>query len=80
MAKSKVAVTIDEQLLTEIDRWIQAGEFPNRSQAVQAGLTKLREERTRRSSLLAELAKLNPAEERALAEEWLAGEAEWPAY
>jgi Arc/MetJ-type ribon-helix-helix transcriptional regulator len=80
MPTAKVAVTIEEQLLREVDGWVAAGDYPNRSRAFQAGLTRLREERQQRRSLLAELAKLDPAEERALAEERLSGEAPWPAY
>ncbi len=80
MPTAKVAVTIDVQLLREVDSWVAAGEFPNRSQAVQSALAQLREQRTRHSSLLRELAKADPAEERALAEEWLIGEAPWPEY
>jgi Arc/MetJ-type ribon-helix-helix transcriptional regulator len=77
---AKVAVTIDANLLKEVDHWVAAGEFPNRSRAVQAGLSRLREDRARRRTLVRELAKLDPAEERAIAEEWLAGEVEWPEY
>jgi Arc/MetJ-type ribon-helix-helix transcriptional regulator len=80
MPTAKVAVTIDEHLLREVDSWVAAGDFPNRSRAVQAGLTRLLEERGQRDSLLRELAKLDPAEERALAEEWLGGEVPWPEY
>lgn len=75
--RSKVAVTIDEELLQEVDGWVRAGEFASRSRAVQEGLGLLRDARSRRRSLLAELAKLDPAEERKLAEEWLAGEVDW---
>ena len=80
MARAKVAVTIDEDVLGEVDRWVAAGEYPNRSRAVQAGLVRLAEERGKRASLLAELAKLDPVEERAMAEDWLAGEVQWPEY
>lgn len=80
MPTAKVAVTIEEQLLREVDGWVAAGDYPNRSRAFQAGLARLREERQQRRSLLAELAKLDPAEERALADEQLGGEAPWPAY
>jgi Arc/MetJ-type ribon-helix-helix transcriptional regulator len=80
MATAKVAVTIDIQLLEEVDRWVAAGEFPTRSRAVQTALACLREQRGRRQSLLYELAKLDPAEEQALAEEALAGEPAWPEY
>ncbi len=80
MPTTKVAVTIDAQLLREVDAWVAAGEFPNRSRAVQAALGRLREDRGKRRSLIAELAKLDPAQERALAEDWLAGEPSWPEY
>jgi Arc/MetJ-type ribon-helix-helix transcriptional regulator len=80
MPTAKVAVTIDVQLLREVDGWVAAGEFPSRSQAVQSALSQLRAERERRGSLLRELANLDPAEERELAEEWLVGEAPWPKY
>ena len=80
MVAAKVAVTIDAELLRQVDSWVESGEFPSRSRAVQAGLLSLRELRARRRRLLRELAKLDPDEERALAEEALAGEAQWPAF
>jgi Arc/MetJ-type ribon-helix-helix transcriptional regulator len=80
MATAKVAVTIDAQLLEEVDRWVAAGEFPTRSRAVQTALAGLREQRERHQSLLYALAKLDPVEERALADEALAGEPAWPEY
>jgi Arc/MetJ-type ribon-helix-helix transcriptional regulator len=80
MATTKVAVTIDAQLLAEVDRWVAAGEYPTRSRAVQAALACLRAQRERHQSLLYELAKLDPAEEQALADEALAGEPAWPEY
>ena len=80
MAVAKVAVTLDEQVLREIDRWVADGEFPNRSKAIQAALNHLREARRRHHSLLAELAKLDPEEERALANEVYVAEAPWPTY
>jgi hypothetical protein len=39
-----------------------------------------RVDRARRSRLARECAKLDPAEEQALADEGYAGEAEWPGY
>ncbi|MBI2760675.1 MAG: CopG family transcriptional regulator [Chloroflexi bacterium] len=80
MAKAKIAVTVDEELVREIDRWVAAGEFRSRSSATQEALRRLRIERSRRSNLLRELAKLDPAEEKALAEEWFVGETPWPEY
>lgn len=80
MPTAKVAVTIDEQLLREVDGWVAAGEFPNRSRAVQTALARLRQERAERRSLLGALAQLDVAEERALADEALSADAAWPAY
>jgi Arc/MetJ-type ribon-helix-helix transcriptional regulator len=77
VSAAKVAVTIDKDLLQEVDRWVEAGEFPSRSRVVQAGLHKLLDERLRHQSLLAELARLDPVEERQMAEEWLTGEVDW---
>ena len=78
MPVAKIAAHIDEQLLREIDRWVAAGEYSSRSGVVQAALTRLREERARRHTLLSELAKLDRTEEHALADEWVAAEAPWP--
>jgi Arc/MetJ-type ribon-helix-helix transcriptional regulator len=77
MPTAKVAVTIDKELLSNVDAWVRSGEFPSRSSAVQAALSRMQEERLRRHSLLAELAKLDPEEERRMAEEWLIGEPSW---
>jgi Arc/MetJ-type ribon-helix-helix transcriptional regulator len=80
MPAAKVAVTIDSGLLAELDRWVAAGEFPNRSQAVQAAVRHLQEDRRRRGRLLGELAKLDPREERSLADETLVADETWPEY
>ena len=74
MIAARVGLTIDADLLHEVDQWVADGEFSNRSRAVQAGLLRLREERGQYQTLLRELVKLDPAEERALAEEWIQGE------
>jgi Arc/MetJ-type ribon-helix-helix transcriptional regulator len=80
MATTKVAVTVDRDLLRELDSLVEAGEFPNRSRAVNAALVCLQEKRQRRSRLLAELANLDVAEERALADEALVSDVGWPAF
>lgn len=80
MPAAKVAVTIDAGLLREVDGWVAAGEFPSRSRVIQAALRRLQQQRTEQQSLLGELAKLDPAEEQALAEERLVGDAPWPEY
>ena len=79
MPAAKVAISIDEQILQEIDRWVAAGEYPSRSQVMRAAITVLREQRARRGTLIEELAKLDPVEERALADEFLAAETMWPS-
>jgi len=61
---------LDEETLAEVDRWVREGHYPNRSRAVQAGLDELAR-RLRRSRLAEEAAKLDVAEERALAKEGL---------
>ena len=78
MAAAKLAITLDERLLREVDRWVADGEYPNRSKAIQDAIVRLHEARQRQHSLLAELAKLDPAEERALAEEVFDAETPWP--
>ena len=79
MASAKVAVSIDPKLLREVDRWVKSGDYPNRSRAIQEGLLSLRDRRGRRRRLLRELAKLDPREERALADQSLRDEVPWPA-
>jgi Arc/MetJ-type ribon-helix-helix transcriptional regulator len=80
MATTKVAVTLDTETLAEIDRLVAQQVFPNRSNAIQAALNDTLA-RLRRTRLAREAAKLNPAEERALAEEGMASSLDtWPAY
>jgi Arc/MetJ-type ribon-helix-helix transcriptional regulator len=78
MATSKVAITLSETTLKEVERWVKQGRYPNRSRAIQAALEEklLRDKRRR---LAEEAAKLDPAEEQAMAEEGM-GEETWPAY
>jgi len=77
MASVKVAITLDQQLLKLVDRWVAQGRYPNRSQAIQSALRdKL--ERWRRVRLAEEAAKLDPQDERALTEQTFVGET-WPA-
>ena len=73
MATAKVAITVDHQLLQSVDRWVKQGRYPNRSQAIQAALRE-KLERWQHVRLAEEVTKLNPQEERGLAEETLAGE------
>lgn len=79
MGKAKIAITVDEQALAEIDRLVKQGVFANRSQAIEDAVQE-RISRVQRSRLATECAKLDRDEEQALADEGYAGESEWPEY
>jgi Arc/MetJ-type ribon-helix-helix transcriptional regulator len=80
VAKTKVALTLDAGLVDQIDELVDRRKFRNRSQAVEAALAdKLR--RLARTRLARESAKLNPLEEKRLAEETMADVLDsWPEY
>jgi Arc/MetJ-type ribon-helix-helix transcriptional regulator len=80
MAKTKVAVTLDSALLSRVDRLVEAARFPNRSQAIEIAVAE-KLDRLERGRLARECAKLDPKEERALADEGLAADQDtWPEY
>lgn len=80
MPRSKVAVSLDERALERVDRLVREGVFPSRSRAIEAAVEE-KLQRLERARLARECAKLDPAEERALAEEGMSEElAAWPAY
>lgn len=80
MPKTKVAVTVDSGLLQHVDELVARRQFANRSQAVEKALAE-KLERFTRTRLARECAKLNPREEKVLAEEAFAGSLEtWPEY
>jgi metal-responsive CopG/Arc/MetJ family transcriptional regulator len=80
MAKTKLAVTLDSKLVREVDDLVRERKFANRSQAIEAAVAE-KLQRLAQTRLARECAKLDPAEERALAEEGLvAGNETWPEY
>ncbi len=79
MGRAKIAITVDEKALAEIDRLVERGVFPNRSKAFEDAIQD-RISRLQRSRLARECAKLDRHEEQALADEGYAGESEWPEY
>ena len=80
LPKTKVEVTLETELLEELDDLIASARFPNRSQAIEAAVAE-KLDRLRRGRLARESAKLDPKEEKALAEEGLGAELEaWPEY
>ena len=74
----KIAVTLDERTVADLDRWVREGRYPNRSRALQSAVDLL-SEREKRTRLARELARINPREEKELAEQGL-GDRTWPKY
>jgi len=80
MARSKIAITLDEGTLDRLDKLVEQSVFPNRSRAIQEAV-KEKLARLDRSRLARESAKLDRTFEKALAEEGLSEElSAWPAY
>ena len=80
MAKKKVALTLDAALVERVDELVARRRFRSRSQAIEMALAdKLR--RLARTRLARESAKLNPREEKRLADEGLLEDfGSWPEY
>jgi metal-responsive CopG/Arc/MetJ family transcriptional regulator len=80
MAKAKLAITLDENLLDDVDALVRRRVFPNRSRIIeQAVQEKL--ERLKKSRLADQCALLDPDDEKALAEEGMSAEEDqWPVY
>jgi metal-responsive CopG/Arc/MetJ family transcriptional regulator len=80
MPKTKVALTLDADLVERVDELVARRRFRNRSQAIESALAdKL--QRLARTRLARESAKLNVREEKRLANEGLADDfASWPEF
>ena len=74
----RIEVTLDQNTVTDLDRWVQEGRFASRSRALQSAVALLarRESKTR---LVTELGKLDAAGEQQMAEEGI-GDESWPQY
>jgi Arc/MetJ-type ribon-helix-helix transcriptional regulator len=68
----RVAVSLDSQVLRNLDKWVAEGKYASRSKALQAALDLLTKQEEKQARLAFELAKLDPAEERSMADEGLA--------
>ena len=80
MAASKIAITMDDNLLKRLDNLVRSRTFPNRSRAIQEAVREklIRIDKTR---LARECSKLDAKYEQTLAEEGFAVELEeWPEY
>ena len=80
MPVPKIAITIDNNLLKEIDLLVKSNLFPNRSKAIQEAIAdKLK--RLKKTRLAQECAKLDPDFEQNMAEEGFSMEIDgWPRY
>ena len=80
MTAAKIAITMDKSLLRRVDRLVRKSAFPSRSRIIQDAVAE-KLARLERSRLARECAKLDPDEERAMAEIGMATEgSEWPPY
>ena len=80
MATSKIAITIEQNTLNQLDLLVKAHRFPNRSRAIQEAISE-KIERIEKNRLARECAKLNPEFEQEMAEEGFETEIdEWPEY
>jgi Arc/MetJ-type ribon-helix-helix transcriptional regulator len=80
MSQTKVAITIEEGVLARVDALVRRKVYRNRSKAIQEAVQE-KLARLERSRLAEECAKLDPAFEKAMADEGLSEElAAWPKY
>jgi metal-responsive CopG/Arc/MetJ family transcriptional regulator len=80
MGKEKIAITLDEEFIGELDRLVNQHVFQSRSQAIQEAVSE-KLLRMKRSRLATECAKLQPAFEKAMAEEGMTEDiSQWPEY
>jgi len=80
MSTAKIAITIEEDLLGKLDRLVSSKVFLNRSKAIQEAVAE-KLTRVNKSRLARECAKLDPAFEKAMAEEGFSQDMEeWPEY
>jgi Arc/MetJ-type ribon-helix-helix transcriptional regulator len=80
MSTTKIAISIDDQLVKKIDRMVRNRIFPSRSRAIQEAVEE-KIIRIDKSRLARECAKLDPSFEKHLAEEGITQDLEkWPEY
>ena len=80
MAKAKLAITLDDRILTEVDQLVKRRMFPNRSRVIEQAVEE-KLARMNRNRLARECSKLDSGFEKAMAEEGMEKElCEWPEY
>ncbi len=79
-ATTKIAISIDKQVLNRIDKLVKNKIFANRSRAIQTAIEE-KISKIDKSRLAIESSKLNKAEELQISEEGLKADLrEWPEY
>ena len=80
MGNTKITVTLDEQCIDQLDKFVGEHIFENRSQAIQKALEE-KLARIKRTRLAKECAKLDPGLEKAIADEGITADlSQWPKY
>ena len=80
MSTAKIAITLEENLLRDLDLLVKERVFPNRSNLIQEAV-KEKLFKINNIRLATECSKLDPSYEQALAEEGMDEELElWPEY
>ncbi len=80
MAQAKIAITLNQQMLTRLDDLVRERGFTSRSQAIQDAVDE-KLKHLERGRLARECAKLDPEFEQQLAEEGMSREVDaWPEY
>ena len=80
MAASKIAITIDKNILKRVDTLVKSRVYPNRSKAIQDAVAE-KMKQLEKNRLALECEKLNPKFEQSLAEEGFSADTEeWPEY
>lgn len=80
MGTSKVAITLETEVLAEVDDLVKRRVYPNRSRAIQEAVRE-KLDRMNQSLLARECSKLDPVFEKTLADEGLDEDlSNWPEY
>ena len=80
MAASKIAISLETNMVKRLDMLVKSNFFPNRSKAIQEAVAE-KLKRIEKSRLAQECAKLDPEFEQSIAEEGFTSELEeWPEY
>ena len=80
MAVAKIAITLEQDILSDLDRLVKRNVFPNRSRAIQEAVRE-KMERLSVNRLARECEKLDSKAEQAWAEEGMSMDvASWPEY